>query len=86
MKQSSKYSLCDAAQNGINIVTFTLKDLSVTGISKLSNASGCRNKSSDQYGEEEEEGFKGLEDQTPVKLVVKVKKSVTLRNTTYEEL
>ena len=44
MKQSSKYSSCDVAQNGINI-SFMLKDQSVTGVPKLSNALDYRNKS-----------------------------------------
>ena len=45
MKQSSKYSSCDAEQNGINIFAFVLKDRSITGVPKLSNTSRCRNKS-----------------------------------------
>ena len=76
MKQSSTYSSCDAAQNGFHIFTFMLKERSIRGVLKLSNVSHCRNKSND-YGEVEE-GFKGLEDWTPVKLVVKIMKSVTL--------
>ena len=44
MKQSSTYSLCDAAQNGIHIFTFIL---SIRGVLKLSNVSYCRNKSND---------------------------------------
>ena len=47
MKQSSKHSSRDAAQNGINIFTVMLKNRSVTGIPKLSNALRCRNKSND---------------------------------------
>ena len=45
MKQSSKYSSYDAERNGINIFTFMLKDQSVTGVPKMSNASRCRNRS-----------------------------------------
>ena len=54
IKQSSKYSSCDAAQYSIHIFTFMLNKY---------------------YGEEE--GFKGFQDWTPVKLLMKVEQSVT---------